>query len=60
MRRKGNLSALLVGIQTGTATVELPQKTKNGTAFDPAIPWLGLNPKNPEIAIKRTYAPQCS
>ena len=32
-----NLSALLVGMQTGAATVEnsmeFPQKTKNGTAF---------------------------
>ena len=37
MWRKGNPSALLVGMQTGAATVEnsveLPQKTKNGTAF---------------------------
>ena len=37
MRRKGNPSALLVGMQTGEATVEnsmeFPQKTKNGTAF---------------------------
>ena len=35
--RKGNPSALLVRIQTGVATVEnsmeLPQKTKNRTAF---------------------------
>ena len=35
--RKGNRSALLVGMQTGAATVEnsreFPQKTKNGTAF---------------------------
>ena len=35
--RKGNSSTLLVGMQTGTATVEnsmeFPQKTKNGTAF---------------------------
>ena len=35
--RKGNPSALLVGMQTGAATVgntmEVPQKTKNGTAF---------------------------
>ena len=33
--------ALLVGMQTGSATVEnrmeFPQKTKDGTAFDPAI-----------------------
>ena len=37
MHRKGNASALLVGMQTGAATVEnsmeFPQKTKNGTAF---------------------------
>ena len=36
MRRKGNPSALLVGMQTAEATVEnsmeFPQKTKNGTA----------------------------
>ena len=34
MQRKGNPSALLVGMQTGEATVEnnmeFPQKTKNG------------------------------
>ena len=37
MRRKGNLSALLVEMQTGEATVEycveFPQKTKNGLLF---------------------------
>ena len=37
MWRKGNLSELLVGMQTGAATVEnsmeFPQKTKNGNAF---------------------------
>ena len=37
MWRKGNPSALLVGMQTGAATVEnsieFPQKTKNGTVF---------------------------
>ena len=37
MWRKGNPSTLLVGMQTGEATVEnsmeFPQKTKNGTAF---------------------------
>ena len=53
--RKGNPSALLVGMQTGAATVEnsmeFPQKTKNGTAFDPAIPLLRVYPKNPEIPI---------
>ena len=37
MQRKGNPSALLVGMQTGEASVgnsvEFPQKTKNGTAL---------------------------
>ena len=37
MRRKGNPSALLMGMQTGEATVEnsmeFPQRTKNGTAL---------------------------
>ena len=37
MWRKGNPSALLMGMQTGAATVEnsmeFPQKTKIGTAF---------------------------
>ena len=37
MWTKGNPSALLVGMQTGAATVknsmELPLKTKSGTAF---------------------------
>ena len=37
MWRKGNSSTLLVGMQTGAATVEnsmeFPQKVKNGTTF---------------------------
>ena len=37
MQRKRNPSTLLVGMQTGAATVEnsmeFPQKTKNGTAL---------------------------
>ena len=37
MWTKGNLSELLVGMQTDAATVEnsmkFPQKTKDGTAF---------------------------
>ena len=57
MRRKGNPSAPLVGMQTDEATVEnsmeFPHKTKNRTAFDPAIPLLGLYPKNPETPIQK-------
>ena len=48
MRRKGNPSALLVGMQTDEATVEnsmeVPQKTKNGTAFSPGNSIAGIIP----------------
>ena len=48
MRRKGNPSTLLVGMQTGEATVEnsmeFPQKTKNGTAFRLSISAAGIIP----------------
>ena len=44
-------------MQTGEATVEnsmeFPQKTKNGTAFDPVIPLLGLCLKSPETPIQK-------
>ena len=57
MWRKGNPSALLVAIQTGTATVEnsmeFPQKLKTELPFDPVIPLLGLYPKNPETPIQK-------
>ena len=57
MWRKGNPSALLVGMQTGAATVEnsmeFLQKIKNGTTLDPVIPLLGIHPKNLEIPIQK-------
>ena len=53
MWKKENPCALLVRMQTGAATVEnsmgFPQKTKNGAAFWPSIPPLGMDPKNPEM-----------
>ena len=53
---KVNPSTLLEGMQTGAVTVknsiEFPQKAKNGTAFEPAIPLLGLYTKNPETSIQ--------
>ena len=55
--RKGNPSALLVGMQTGTATVEnsmeLPQKNKNGTTFDPVTSLQVVYPKNPKIPVEK-------
>ena len=48
MQRKGNPSSLLVGMQTGVATVEksmeFPQKTKNGTVFGPGNATAGIIP----------------
>ena len=47
MWRKGNSLTLLVGMQTSTATmennVEISEKTGNRTAYDPAIPLLGIH-----------------
>ena len=52
---KGNPSELLLGMQTGTATVEtsmeFPQKIKKDLTFDPVIPLLGIYPKEPKILI---------
>ena len=51
--RKGNLLTLLVRIQTGTAnmenSVEIPFKTENRTAIQPAIPLLGIHPTENRI-----------
>ena len=55
MWTKGNLLALMVGMQTGAATVEsrmeIPQKLKMELPYDPVIPLLGIYPKKPEILI---------
>ena len=57
MWRKGNPFALLVGMQTGAATVEssmtIPHKIKNGTALCPAIPLLGIYLKKPGTLIRK-------
>ena len=55
---KGNPSALLVGLQTGTTTMEnsmeFPQKTKKWYCLlYLAIPLLELCPKNPETPIQK-------
>ena len=48
MWKKGNPNALLVGMQTGAATVEnsmeVPQNTKNETAFWPSDSTAGIVP----------------
>ena len=46
MWRKGNPPTLLVGMSTGTTTMEkitdIPQNTKHRTLCDPAIPLLDI------------------
>ena len=48
--REGNSHTLLVGVQTGAATMEnsmeSPQKSRIELPYDPAIPLLGIYPKN--------------
>ena len=57
MWRKGNPSAVLVGMQTGAATVEIVcnflKKLKMELPFDPATPLLGLYPMDPTTPIKK-------
>ena len=47
-------------MQTGTATVEssveISQKIKNGSSFDPAILFLGIYPKEPKTLIRKNIS----
>ena len=47
-------------MQTGIATVEnsmeIPQKIKKGTPLDPAIPLLGIDPKEPKTLIRKNIS----
>ena len=53
--RKGNLLALLVGMQTGAASLEnsmeFPQKVKNRTTYNRANALLDIYPKDTKIQI---------
>ena len=58
MWRKGNpTAALLMGMQTGVATVEshmeLPQKLKMELPSDPVFPLLGIHLKKPKTLIQK-------
>ena len=57
MWRKGNPSALMVGMQTAAAAVEssmeIPQKIKMELPYDPAIPLLEIYLKKPETLIQK-------
>ena len=57
MWRKENPCALLVGMDFGAATVdnsmEVPQKMKNKTTFDPVIPLLVFALENENTNSKR-------
>ena len=55
MWRKGNPSALLLGMQIGAATMEDsmegPQKLTMEWPYDPVIPLLGIYPKKPNTLL---------
>ena len=57
MWRKGNPLTLLVGMQTGAATlensVEIPRKLKIDLPYDPAIALLGIYPKDTNVVKRR-------
>ena len=57
MWRNGNPLALLVGMQTGAATleqcVEVPQKIKNELPYDPAIALLAVCPRDTGVLMYR-------
>ena len=57
MWRNGTPLALLVGMQTGAATlensVEVPQKIKIDLLYDPAIALLGIYPRDTGVLMHR-------
>ena len=57
MWRKGNPSALLLGMQIGAATMEDsmegPQKLTMEWPYDPVIPLLGIYDKKPKTLIQK-------
>ena len=57
MWRKGNPSALLLGMQIGAATMEDsmegPQKLTMEWPYDPVIPLLGIYYKKPKTLIQK-------
>ena len=57
MWRNGNPLALLVGMQTGAATlensVEVPHKLKILLHYDPVIPLLGIYPRDTGVLMHR-------
>ena len=59
--RKGNPSALSVGLKIGAATklnrMELPQKIKNGTALRPSNSTSGYISEETQNNIERIYHP---
>ena len=57
LQKKGNPLTLLVGMQTGAATLEnsteVPQKVRNRRPHSPAIALLSIHPKKTKILIQR-------
>ena len=62
-QRKGSPHALVVGMQTGAATVEssveFPKKLEVDLPYDPAVPLLGAYPKNPKMPVRKNMRTRC-
>ena len=58
MQRKGNTFTLLVGMQTGTATLEnsmyVPHKVKKELPYNPVIALLGISQRYKNADLKGT------
>ena len=63
MRRNGNPLALLVGMQTGAASLETVwrflKKLKIDLPYDAAIALLGIYPRDIGVLMLRALVPQC-
>ena len=44
------------GAATVASSMEIPQKLKNGLAFDPALPLLGIYLKEPKTLIQKNIS----
>ena len=51
--KKGSPFRMYGGAATVASSMEIPQKLKNGLAFDPALPLLGIYLKEPKTLIQK-------
>ena len=54
--KKGSPFRMYGGAATVASSMEIPQKLKNGLAFDPALPLLGIYLKEPKTLIQKNIS----